>query len=332
MFETGTGNTGDGFCHYPVLHREVTEFLSWKSGPVRVIDGTLGCGGHSSLILRGNPQAEVLGIDRDDDALARAARVLAFAGGRVRLVRGDFSDLDALAGEAGWNEADAVLLDLGISSPQIDDAGRGFSLRLNGPLDMRMDRRNPDSASRLLNRMPEEELGRIFRDYGEIQRWRTLARAVVERRAVRLFDTTADFAGFCESVLGKARPGRLPTPTLCFQALRIAVNDELGELERGLAAARRIVSPGGRLAVISFHSLEDRMVKNFFRQAEADCICPPKCPVCICGGGRATLKVLTKKPVTAAPDELAENSRSACAKLRVAEKIKNPGGMDEHKN
>jgi 16S rRNA (cytosine1402-N4)-methyltransferase len=328
MFETGSDHTGDGFRHYPVLHREVTEFLTWTAGPMRLIDGTLGCGGHSSLILRANPSAELLGIDRDDDALARTARTLAFAGDRVRLVRGDFSQLDVLAREAGWNSADAVLLDLGISSPQIDDAGRGFSLRLNGPLDMRMDRRSPDSASRLLNRLPEEELGRIFRDYGEVQRWRLLARAVVARRTERLFDTTADFAGFCDDVLGRARPGRLPTPTLCFQALRIAVNDELGELERGLEAARRIVRPGGRLAVISFHSLEDRMVKNFFREAEMDCVCPPKCPICICGGSRATLKVLTKKPVTAAPDELAENSRSACAKLRVAEKIKNPGGME----
>ncbi len=328
MIGTGTGKADDGFGHYPVLHREVTEFLTWKSGAVRLIDGTLGCGGHSSLILQKNRQAELLGIDRDGDALERAGKALAFAEDRVRLMRGNFSELAVLAAEVGWPSVDAVLLDLGISSPQIDDAERGFSLRLNGPLDMRMDRRNPNSASRILNRAPQEELERIFRDYGEVQRWRLLARAVVERRTEKPFDMTADFAEFCEKVLGRARPGKLPTPTLCFQGLRIAVNDELGELERGLAAAHEIVSPGGRLAVISFHSLEDRMVKNFFREAERDCICPPKCPVCICGGNRATLKVLTKKPVTAAPDELAENSRSACAKLRVAEKIKNPGGME----
>ncbi len=328
---TGTISQGDGFCHYPVLHREVTEFLSWQSGAMRLIDGTLGCGGHSSLILRKNGQAELLGIDRDGDALARAENALAFAGNRIQLLRGNYSELAELAAEVGWTSVDAVLLDLGISSPQIDDARRGFSLRLNGPLDMRMDQRDPNSASRVLNRAPEEELGRIFRDYGEIQRWRRLAQAIVERRAVKAFDTTADFAEFCDSVLGKARPGKLPTPTLCFQALRIAVNDELGELERGLEAARDILRPGGRLAVISFHSLEDRMVKNFFRDAETNCICPPKCPICICGGNRATMKVLTKKPVTAAPDELAENSRSGSAKLRVAEKLdksSNPGGME----
>lgn len=322
MNEMKTTFEDDGFGHYPVIHRQVAEFMTWYEGPMRLIDGTLGCGGHSSLILKKNRQAELLGIDRDGDALRRAQNSLSFAGDRIRLMRGNFSDLAVLAAEIGWTSVDAVLLDLGISSPQIDDAGRGFSLRLNGPLDMRMDQRNPISASRLLNRESEEELGRIFRDYGEVRQWRQLARQVVARRVEKPFDTTADFAEFCDQVLGKSRPGKLPAPTLPFQALRIAVNDELGELERGLEAAYQVLRPGGRLAVISFHSLEDRLVKNYFRTGETDCICPPKCPICICGGNRAVWKALTKKPVTADPEELAENSRSASAKLRVAEKIK----------
>lgn len=310
----------DGFGHYPVLHREVVKFLSRQSR-LRIIDGTLGCGGHSSLILKENQQAELLGIDRDGDALLRAAETLDFASDRIHLFRGDFSELNEYMTELEWSSVDAILLDLGISSPQIDDAERGFSLRLNGPLDMRMDQRNPISASRILNRESEEELERIFRDYGEVRHWRKLAREIVKQRELKAFDTTAGFAEFCDKVLGRARPGKLPTPTLCFQGLRIAVNDELGELERVLEAALEALASGGRLAVISFHSLEDRMVKNFFRGLEQDCICPPKCPVCICGGNRARLKILTKKPVTASRSELTENSRSGCAKLRVAEKI-----------
>ncbi|MDD2403548.1 MAG: 16S rRNA (cytosine(1402)-N(4))-methyltransferase RsmH [Victivallaceae bacterium] len=311
----------DDYIHYPVLHWEVVEYLTWRKGCVKIVDGTLGCGGHSSLILKENRQAELLGIDRDGDALRRATEVLRFAEERIHLFRGNFSDLKEYAAELEWNSVDAVLLDLGVSSPQIDDAGRGFSLRFNGPLDMRMDQRNPVTAARILNLESEEELGQIFRDYGEVRQWRRLAREVVRRRQLKAFDTTSDFAEFCEKILGKARPGRLPTPTLVFQALRIAVNNELSELEDGLEAALEILAPGGRLAVISFHSLEDRIVKNFFRDLERDCICPPKCPVCICGGGRAKLKILTKKPVTASSDERAENSRSGCAKLRVAERI-----------
>lgn len=309
------------FGHYPVLHREIVEFLSRDQGRLRMVDGTLGCGGHSSLILKENQQAELLGIDRDGDALERAAKALDFASDRIHLFRGNFSELTEYMTELEWSSVDAILLDLGISSPQIDDAERGFSLRLNGPLDMRMDQRNPVSASRILNYESEEELGRIFRDYGEVRQWRKLAWRTVQQRELKAFDTTAGFAEFCESVLGRARPGKLPTPTLCFQALRIAVNDELGELERGLEAALEALASGGRLAVISFHSLEDRIVKNFFRNLEQDCVCPPKCPVCICGGNRARLKILTKKPVTASHSELTENSRSGSAKLRVAEKI-----------
>jgi 16S rRNA (cytosine1402-N4)-methyltransferase len=312
--------TEDGFKHIPVLYREVLEYLAVGSGKCRIIDGTLGSGGHSSLILKANRQAEVLGIDRDADALKRAEETLAFASDRVHLMRGSFSDLADLAAEVGWASADAVLLDIGVSSPQIDDPRRGFSLRLDGPLDMRMDTRSQYTASRVLNREPEAELARIFYEYGEVRSSRKLAREIVRRREEKPFATTLEFAEFCDDVLGKSRPGKLPKPTLCFQALRIAVNDELGQLKKGLDAAVSILKPGGRLAVISFHSLEDRIVKNYFRELARDCICPPRTPVCICNH-EPELKVVTRKPVTAQKDELAENRRAASAKLRVAIKL-----------
>ncbi len=313
-------NNGDGFSHIPVLYREVTQFIAEPERPLKLIDGTLGCGGHSSLILEKNRQAVLLGIDRDGDALERAENALAFAAERIHLVRGSYSNLKDLAAEAGWASADAVLLDIGVSSPQLDDFQRGFSYRESGPLDMRMDRRSPLTASRLVNNSSEEELAKIFRAYGEIKQSAKLARAIVARRTEQPFSQTRELAELCEKVLGRARKGAPPAPTLCFQALRIAVNDELGELEKGLAAAVDILAPSGILAVISFHSLEDRIVKNFFREEAKSCICPPGCPVCICNH-KARLKILTKKPVTAKTDEIERNSRAACAKLRVAEKI-----------
>lgn len=316
QFET----TKDGFKHLPVLYREVVDFLATGNEPCRLIDGTLGCGGHSSLILKANPQAQLLGIDRDGDALERAGEILDFAADRITLKRGNFSELADFAGEAGWDSVDAILLDIGISSPQIDDAERGFALRLDGPLDMRMDKRSPLTASRLLNNSGETELARIFYEYGEEKRSRRLARAIVERREEKPFERTLEFAEFCEKVLGKSRPGKLPTPTKVFQALRIAVNDELGELKKALRDAVPLLKKGGRLAVISFHSLEDRIVKEFFREQAASCVCPPGLPVCVCKH-EAKVKILTRKPVTAKPDEIEFNRRAASAKLRVVEKL-----------
>ena len=310
----------DGYSHQPVLYREVVKYIAEPERPLRLIDGTLGCGGHSSLILQSNRQAELLGIDRDGDALERAADVLAFAAERIHLVRGNYGGMKDYAAEAGWVSADAVLLDIGVSSPQLDDFSRGFSYREDAPLDMRMDRRSPVTASRLLNFSSLEELTRIFREYGEIQHYGKLARAIVARREERPWSSTGELAEFCEKILGRSRKGAPPAPTLCFQALRIAVNDELGELERGLESAIELLAPGGILAVISFHSLEDRIVKNKFRYEATGCICPPGCPVCICDH-RPRLKIVTKKPLTAADDELVDNPRAACAKLRIAEKI-----------
>jgi len=308
--------------HIPVLTAEVIDLLlGGRRGPCRIIDGTVGNGGHSSLMLETNTAAEVLGIDRDGEALARASKRLAFAGCRVRLAHDRYSRLAALATEQGWRSVDAVLLDLGVSSPQIDDPGRGFSHRLDGPLDMRMDRQTGTTASRILNHLSEDELTGIFQRYGEIREARRLARAIVRRRQERPFQRTGELAELCAEVAGRATARRsLPPATLCFQALRIAVNEELAELEQGLAAAIDILAPGGRLAVISFHSLEDRIVKRRFRHESATCLCPPGLPVCICGH-RPRLREVTRHPVVAGEAERAANPRAACAKLRVAERL-----------
>ena len=308
------------FEHVPVLSREVMEYLVFPDAPARLIDGTVGGGGHSSQLLKRYPRLELLGIDRDDAALEKAAETLAFAKERVTLVRGSYSELALFAREKGWTEVDGILLDIGVSSPQLDQPERGFSWRAEGPLDMRMDRREALTASRFLNRGSEEELTRVFREYGELPAARRLAAAVVARREEKPFATTSDLVKLCDDVLGKSKRGQLPSPTLVFQALRIFVNDELGELERALPEAVEMLRTGGRIAVISFHSLEDRIVKNFVRDAAAECTCPPGLPVCVCGA-TPSLRVLTRKVVTARPDELESNRRSAPARLRAAEKI-----------
>ncbi len=309
------------FEHIPVLGREVMEQLTFPADrPARLIDGTVGGGGHSAMLLRQYPRLELLGIDRDDAALAKAAETLEFAKGRVTLVRGSYSDMTRLAAEAGWDRVDGILLDIGVSSPQLDLPERGFSWRAEGPLDMRMDRRNALTASRLLNTITERELERILREYGEVAKSRKLSAAIIRQRVDKPYATTADLVAVCDEVLGRSRSGKLPGPTLVFQAIRIAVNDELGELERTLPETVELLNTGGRVAIISFHSLEDRIVKNFFRDEAATCTCPPGLPICICGK-IATLRVLTRKALSAQPDELESNRRSAPAKLRAAEKI-----------
>ena len=308
------------WIHIPVLKREVLEILSFGDAPARLIDGTLGNGGHSAALLRANPGLEILGIDRDEEALARAGKNLAFAGDRFRSVRGNYSDLRRIAEEAGWENVDGILLDIGISSPQIDDPARGFSWRMEGPLDMRMDRRSPLTAGRWLNRASENDLIYAFRNYGELNSARRLAAAVIERREHTPFARTSDLVEIADQVMGRAKPGKLPHPTLLFQAVRIAVNDELRQLETGLASAVELLNTGGKIAVITFHSLEDRIVKNFFRDAATGCICPPKLPVCCCNH-KATLKLVNKKALCPTAAEVRENPRSSCAKLRVAEHL-----------
>ncbi len=292
------------------------------SGYCRVIDGTTGYGGHSSLILEKNPDAELLGIDRDTDALAAAGERLAFAGSRVKLVHGCFSGMAELAQAHGWEKVDSILLDIGVSSPQIDTPERGFSYRSDAELDMRMDRSRGITAATVLNSYSEDELTRVFRDYGELREARQLARAVVQEREKNPILTCSGFAAVCDRVLRRpgGRKSGPPAPTLPFQAVRIEVNDELGELRKALAAAVDMLNEGGRITVISFHSLEDRCVKQFFREMSAECKCPPSLPVCVCGWS-PKLRVLTKKAVEAGSAECAANSRSACAKMRCAERI-----------
>ncbi len=310
------------FHHIPVLAEGVLEHLTFPVGrKVRMIDGTLGGGGHSSMLLEKYPQLELLGIDRDEMALESAAKKLAFAGSRVHLCHGEYAGMKEHALSIGWESVDGILLDIGVSSPQIDLPERGFSWRNNGPLDMRMDQSADVTAGRVLNFSSEEELCRIFREYGELRSAAKLARAVVERRKEGFFGTTADLVRLCDDTLGKSAPGKLPVPTLVFQALRIAVNGELEQLEEGLAGALELLAPGGRLAVISFHSLEDRIVKEFFRRESASCICPPGLPVCCCGHKALLNLPLRSKVVTASKEELKNNPRAACAKLRIAEKI-----------
>lgn len=311
----------NGFHHIPVLAGHILEHLTFPSGNVRMIDGTLGGGGHSSLLLEKYPELELLGIDRDEIALQNAAKKLAFAGERVHLCHGEYADMDEHAARIGWEKVDGILLDIGVSSPQIDHPERGFSWRYDGPLDMRMDQSSEVTAGRILNFSSEDELRFIFREYGELRSAGKLAAAVVEQRQKAFFGTTADLVRLCDDTLGKSAPGKLPVPTLVFQALRIAVNRELEQLEQGLEHALELLNPGGKLAVISFHSLEDRIVKEFFRKESTACICPPGLPVCCCGHKAALSLPLRSKALTALPDEVRQNPRSGCAKLRIAEKL-----------
>lgn len=302
----------DSEYHAPALVRPVLGLLS---GAQLVLDGTLGGGGHSAALLAaGVPR--VIGVDRDPDALAAATARLsdAVADGRLTAWRGNYADLDAIA---ALNELffDGILLDLGISSHQIDDAARGFSFREGAPLDMRMGEDAAQSAAELLNEADERELVRVFRDYGDEPRAGRLAREIVRRRSTRPFATSDDLVGAIRAALGP-RSGA-PEFARLFQAVRIAVNDELAGLERALPAMRDRLAPGGVLAVMAYHSGEDRMVKHAFRDWSRECVCPPKQPMCTCGGANALGVALTRRAIVADVDEVARNPRARSAKLRA---------------
>ena len=302
-------------AHVPVLFDEVMDGLRPIAGG-RYIDGTLGAGGHAAGILdRATPDGKLLGFDRDPEAVAFATRRLASFGGRAVLVTGSFGDMARVAPGLGFDAVDGILLDLGLSSRQLADSERGFSFLQEGPLDMRFDARTGATAADLVNNLSAEELADIFFRYGEEQQSRRIARLVVAHRPI---ETTTDLASLIAGNFRRAPSGRHPA-TKVFQALRIAVNGELAEIERGLRAAVSLLRPGGRLAVISFHSLEDRLVKQFIREASRDCVCPPEQPVCTCGAQPA-LRRVTRKAVQATEAELAANPRSRSARLRVAEK------------
>ncbi|HXM55922.1 MAG TPA: 16S rRNA (cytosine(1402)-N(4))-methyltransferase RsmH [Candidatus Dormibacteraeota bacterium] len=304
--------------HLPVLSKESIELLQPRPGSV-MVDGTVGLGGHTRLLLDLiAPGGRLLGIDRDDVALAEAERRLGAVRPPPVLRRGDFADLATIARDEGFDHVDGVLLDLGVSSPQLDDPARGFSFRQDGPLDMRMDRRASLTAERVVNGLPPRELADLIRRLGE-ERWAArIADFVVARRPLR---TTRQLAGAVEAAVPRAAwPRDIHPATRTFQAIRMHVNDELGSLQRGLRGAVEILSPGGRLAVIAFHSLEDAAVKRFLADEARDCVCPPRQPVCTCGH-RATLRILTRKPLRPTEQEVAVNPRSRSARLRAAERI-----------
>ena len=301
--------------HIPVLLDEVLEGLSPLPGQ-RLIDGTLGAGGHTEAILKViAPHGQVLALDADPSALEIARRRLAAYGDRVRFVHANFAQLAAVARDLDFVPVHGVLLDLGLSSMQLDAVERGFSFQSAGPLDMRYDPNGPTTAADLVNNLAQDELADLIYRFGEERRSRAIARAIV---AARPLHTTHQLAEVVARAVGGRRGDRLHPATRTFQALRIAVNDELDVLRAALPAATSILAPGGRLAVISFHSLEDRIVKEFFRRESRDCICPPEQPVCTCGH-RATLHIITPKPITVTSTEAALNPRARSAKLRVAE-------------
>ncbi len=313
--------TSADFKHEPVLLHEVLELLHLRPGAY-VVDGTLGGGGHSFHILKATaPDGHLLGLDRDTRALDAAAQHLAPFGRRVTLRQANFSQMDEVLRQENITKCDGVLLDLGVSSHQLDCAERGFSFQQDASLDMRMNQNEGITAQEVVNEYSPAELVRIFREYGE-ERWaKRIARRIEQVRSVTPLQTTLELAELVrDAVPAGKQPQRIHPATRVFQALRIYVNDELGHLKTGLQQALDVLTPGGVLAVISFHSLEDRIVKQFFRAQAQTCACPPRLPVCICGK-QAQVKVLTRRGVKAKEEETQTNPRARSAILRGVEKL-----------
>ena len=303
--------------HVPVLMAEVIDALQPRDGG-RYLDGTFGGGGYTTGLLD-RADCQVIAIDRDPDAVAAGQALAERYAPRLRLIEGRFGDMAELLSAEGVEEVDGVALDLGVSSMQFDRAERGFSFRASGPLDMRMEKSGP-SAADLVNEADEGELADIFWRYGEERRSRRVARAIVARRAEKRIETTGELAEIVRRAVGPSARDESDPATRTFQALRIAVNDELGELERGLAAAESVLAMGGRLAVVSFHSLEDRAVKDFVR-ARAGRVPAPSRHAPPSESRAATLRDLTRRPIAPGEAELAKNPRARSARLRVAEKL-----------
>ncbi len=303
--------------HEPVMLHEVVETLAVRLGG-RYVDATVGLGGHARAIIEAAlPGGRLLGIDRDPQALAIATERLAPFGDAVVLARGEFAEVARICEERGFAPVDGILIDAGVSSFQLDTPGRGFSFRRDEPLDMRMDPDGPVTAADIVNTSDEFDLAAIIFEYGEERRSRRIAREIVARRPLR---TTTDLARAVEAAVGRRGHDRIHPATLTFQALRIAVNNELDQLESALDAAHGLLTPGGRLVVISFHSLEDRMAKQFIREHTRDCICPPRQPICTCDH-HATLRDVVRGGRTASDDEVGRNPRARSARLRAAERL-----------
>ena len=307
--------------HRPVLLVEAVRLLAPERGGL-FVDATLGLGGHSEAILEASADARVLGIDRDREALRLASKRLARFGSRFRAAHANFRDIARVLNEAGEPEASGVLADLGVSSLQFDTPERGFSFRHDAPLDMRMDAEGEeDTAAQLLERLPEEEIARILYEYGEERKSRRIARWIVERRERgEPLRTTRELAELVARAVGHRRGDRVHPATRTFQALRIAVNRELEVLGDFVETAVDLLQTQGRLAVISFHSLEDRVVKRALRRLSGRCECDPRSPVCTCGARRA-VEILTRRPLTPDEQEVEENPRARSAKLRACLKL-----------
>jgi 16S rRNA (cytosine1402-N4)-methyltransferase len=305
--------------HLPVMPGEVVRYLGCKPGG-SYVDGTLGGGGHTLEILKATgPGGRVIGIDRDGDAIAAAERVLEPYTDRVLILRENFKDIKALLSARGIDKVDGIVLDLGVSSFQLERPERGFSFRFDTRLDMRMDRTQELTAYELVNELPPAELERIIRTYGEERRARQISRAIERARLLKPIETTGELARIVLEVVSK-RPGKIHPATKVFQALRIAVNDELENLKVGLGDSVETLGRGGRMVVISFHSLEDRIVKNFFRDLSRGCVCPPRIPKCVCGK-KPSVRLLTRKALTPTPREIDTNPRARSARLRAIEKL-----------
>jgi 16S rRNA (cytosine1402-N4)-methyltransferase len=317
---TSGGEMKEG--HLPVLVEEVMSTLAPAPGSLQ-IDATVGGGGHTERILEAtDPDGRLLGLDADGAAIARVGQRLARFGDRLVLRQANFRELGAVAPEAGFSAADGCLFDLGLSSFQLADTGRGFSFRTEGALDMRFDPSRGVPASELIATLDAAELTALFRRYGEEPFAPRIARAIVEARRTAPISTAQELADVVERAAPRAPRGRRPIhpATRVFQALRIAVNEELEALEEGLAAAVEVLRPGGRLVVLSYHSLEDRIVKRFFQAERRGCVCPPELPVCVCGRN-PRLRLVTRRSVTPSKDEIATNPRARSARLRAAERI-----------
>jgi len=302
--------------HIPVLAGPVVEWLA-PMAPGLLVDATLGLGGHSQALLEASPSFQLLGVDRDPEAVAEARRRLEPYGHRVTLVNGRFDSLPEILSEQDFPEPVAILADLGCSSLQLDTPERGFSFSADGPLDMRMGS-DGATAAELVNTADEEDLVSLFWRYGEERRSRAVARAIVRQRPL---GSTSELGRLIERVVPRKKGQKIHPATRVFQALRIAVNDELGQLERFIEPAVRSLRPGGRMAVIAFHSLEDRIVKHSFRRLQGRCTCPPDFPECRCDP-EELLQVLTRGPIRPTDDEIRDNPRSRSARMRVIERRK----------
>ena len=309
------------FQHKSVLLQECIDALNIRPDGI-YLDGTLGGAGHSSQIARRLTEGgRLIGVDRDRTALAAAKERLAPYADRVTRVHSNFAEIDAILDSLGIPAVDGMLFDLGVSSPQLDDASRGFSYMADAPLDMRMDKDDALTAGEVVNTWPQGELRRILYDYGEERYAPQIAAAICRAREKAPVETTLELVDIIRSAMpAQALREKQHPAKRSFQAIRIAVNDELGAVSRMMQAAVGRLNPGGRLAVITFHSLEDRIVKSEMQQAARGCTCPPEFPVCICGK-KSLVKLVTRKPIVSGPAELEENPRARSAKLRVAEKL-----------